>query len=173
MKCNPCGTEFEDSLKECPGCNIKAELLKDAVQLPPPCGVVNDYPKLLTEAQCGELSSMASAFFKQTDVPLVIAIVNSTKPIDPSEYAFLLYNHWGIGKKRVNRGLLILLSIDQKHVECEVGIGLESILPEEVGDEIVQTAFIPHFRDGEYFEGLKAGAKGLMDALLQKLPTLH
>ncbi len=173
MHCNLCGAEFEDGADACPGCGVEANVLQENVQLPPPRGAVNDFPRLLNEAESGELSSMVSAFFKQTDVPVVIAVVHSTKPLSPSEYAFILYNHWGIGQKGVNRGLMLLLSLSDKHIESEIGLGLEEYLPEEVGDEIVQTAFVPHFKEGEFFEGLKAGTKALMDALLEKLPTLH
>jgi uncharacterized protein len=173
MECRLCGTEFDDSLDICPGCNVNAETLKAKVQVPPPIGAVSDYPNLLSESQSGELSSMLNSFFRQTDVPVVIVIVNSTLPLTPAEYAFLLYNQWGVGKRGVNRGLLILLSLTQRHLETEVGLGLESILPEEVGDRIVQEAFVPNFREGNFFEGLRAGTRAVLDALLEKLPTLH
>ena len=171
-RCNLCGGEFGDDATCCPGCKVEAEVLKWEVQLPPARGAVSDYPAILTDAQAGELSSMVGSFFKQTDVPIVIAIVDATDPLTPSEYAFLLYNHWGIGKAGVNRGVLILLGLKERHLESEIGLGLEDILPEERGDEIVQTAFLPAFRDGDFFEGLKAGTKAMMDALLERLPTL-
>lgn len=172
MKCNLCGTEFELKDEGCPGCGTPADVYKEDVQLPEARGSVNDYPGLLTEAQVGELSSMLGAFFKQTDVPLVVAVVHSCEPLKPDEYAFLLYNHWGIGKAGVDRGMLILLCVNEKHIESEIGLGLEDILSEELGDEIVQREFIPRFREGGFFEGLKGGTRGLINALLERLPTL-
>jgi len=172
MRCRLCGCEFDADAHECPGCHVETEILKRKVQLPPARGAVSDYPGILTEAQVGELSSMVGAFFKQTDVPIVIAIVQNTEPLTPSEYAFLLYNHWGIGKAGVNRGVLILLCLKERHLESEIGLGLEDILPEEEGDAIVQNAFLPYFRDGNFFEGLRDGTKAIITNLLEKLPTL-
>jgi uncharacterized protein len=172
MKCNLCGTEFDEAAESCPGCGTETKILKERVQVPAARGAVNDFPGVLTESQVGELSSMLGAFFKQTDVPLVVAVVHSCEPLKPDEYAFLLYNHWGIGKKGVDRGMLVLLCLEQKHLESEIGRGLERFLPEEIGDEIVQKAFLPHFKEGNFFEGLKAGTKDLMEALLERLPTL-
>ncbi len=171
--CNLCGSEFDEGNHVCPGCGVETELLKQKVQLPPARGAVNDYPGILTDEQVGELSNMVGSFFKQTDVPIVITIVQTAEPLKPSEYAFLLYNHWGIGKARVNRGLLILLCMKEKHLESEVGLGLEKILPEKEGDEIVQNEFIPHFKESGFFDGLKAGTKAIIDALSERLPTLE
>ncbi len=171
-QCRLCGIEFEDSQTECPGCGVDTELLKRTVQIPPPRGAVNDFAGIMNEAQAGELSSMLGSFFRQTDVPIVIATVQTAEPLTPPEYAFLLYNEWGIGKAGVNKGLLILLCLKERHLESEVGLGLENVLPEEIADEIVQDEFLPHFREGGFFEGLKAGTKAIMDELLRRLPTL-
>ncbi len=127
---------------------------------------------MLTAGVTGELSSLVGAFFKQTEVPIVISIVQTTEPLTPAEYAFLMYNNWGIGRKGINRGLLLLLCLREKHLESEVGLGLENILPEETGDEIVQTAFLPAFREGKFFDGLKAGTKSIVEFLQERLPTL-
>ncbi|MFH1676338.1 MAG: TPM domain-containing protein [bacterium] len=173
MKCNLCGADLPENGGNCPGCNVLADFSRMKVLVPEPRGAVNDYPALLTDAQAGELASMVGAFFRQTDVPIVIAIVNTAEPLQPSEYAFLLYNHWGIGKKGVNKGVLLLLCLKERHLESEIGLGLENILPEDVGDEIVMDEFLPHFREGNFFEGLKAGVKGIIDYLLEKLPTIN
>jgi len=170
--CKLCGTEFESDAACCPGCRTEVDILGREVHLPFARGAVNDFPGLLSDAQAGELSSMAGSFFRQTEVPIVIAIVDDTEPLTPAEYAFLLYNHWGIGKAGINRGVLILLCMKEQHLESEIGLGLEEILPEEVGDEIVRTAFLPHFREGSFFEGLKAGTRAMMDALRERLPTV-
>lgn len=172
MNCKLCGCEFEFPEPNCPGCNTPAEVYKAKVQLPPAHGAVNDYPGILTEAEVGELCSMIGSFFRQTEVPIVIGIVNDTQPLGPSDYAFALYNHWGIGLEGIDRGVLILLSLEEKKVESEIGFGLESVLSEEKGDQIVHEEFIPYFKDGKFFDGLKAGVNAITNELLKRLPTL-
>jgi uncharacterized protein len=92
--------------------------------------------------------------------------------LTPAEYAFLLYNHWGIGKAGVDMGALILLCLKERRLESEIGLGLEKYLPETIGDEILQSHFFPHFKDGNFYEGLKAGATALIDELEKRLPSM-
>jgi len=171
MQCRLCDTAFEEHLLECPGCHTDSVLLKRKVQLPMPRGVINDYASVLTSVQLAELAGILDGFFTRTDVPIVVSIVQDTSPLTPAEYAFLMYNTWGIGKTGVNRGLLLLLAMKEKHLESEVGLGLERFLPETKSDEIVQNEFLPHFREGGFYEGLKAGTEAVIKVLEERLPT--
>jgi uncharacterized membrane protein YgcG len=170
MHCNACGHDVNAEVEMCPGCeaNLTSEQYK--VHLPKPVGAVNDFPGILTKEQVEELSTMVVGFFEQTDVPVVIAIVETTAPLLPNEYAFLLYNHWGIGKPKINRGVLLLLCLKEKWLESEVGLGLERLFPETEGDRIVREEFIPHFNNGNYFGGLKSGTEALIKELQKRLP---
>ena len=172
MHCNICGKDIEKS-EGCQVCGLSPEAFELKVRIPTPRGAVNDFPGILTEDQVGELSGMVEGFFERTDVPIVITIVDTTAPLKPAEYAFLLYNHWGIGKPKVNRGLLLLLCLKEQHLESEVGLGLEKYLPEETGDWIVQHEFISHFKGRRYFDGLKAGAAAIIAELEDRLPAVH
>jgi uncharacterized protein len=172
IKCRLCGSEFVDSIKACPRCGVDTVILIQDVHMPPPRGPVNDYPGILTDQQSSELTGMLEGFIKETDIPVVIAIVQTTSPLAPPEYAFMLYNHWGIGQAGVDRGFLILLCLDERHVESEVGFGLEDVLPEDIGDEIVQKEFVLYFMHEDYFGGLKAGTSAVMNAIKQRLPDL-
>jgi uncharacterized protein len=168
MICRSCGGEFDPS-HPCPHCGADTETVKLKVEIPVPRGAVNDYPGILTDEQVKELDATANEFFDKTKIPIVITIVHTTEPLAPPEYAFLMYNHWGIGKAGINKGLLILLCLKEQHVESEVGFGLEDILSENTGDEIIQRAFIPAFKDGKYFNGLKSGIKDLIDAIEKRV----
>ncbi|MCK4719762.1 TPM domain-containing protein [bacterium] len=170
IKCRLCGQEYDKDREFCPGCGVATEILSKKVIIPPPRGSVNDYAGVLTDDEITELSGMLEENLNRTGIPVVVATLRTTDPLLPSEYAFHLYNSWGIGKPKINRGLLILLSVDQKHVECEVGLGLEKYIPEKEGDEIVQETFIPFFKDGSYYFGLKAGTEMLLKIIREKVP---
>jgi uncharacterized protein len=135
--------------------------------------MVNDFPAVLTTEEAKELNDLVSDFLLKTDVPIVIAVVETTFPLSPAEFAFLLYNTWGIGRVGVNRGLLMLLCLQEQWIESEVGLGLERYLPETLGDEIVRESFVPFFRDKRYFDGLKAGTVELIKILNDRLPPVH
>jgi len=173
IKCRLCGHEFTEADKTCPGCGVAVEHLTGVVALPPPRGAVNDYAGILSESQSSELAQMLESHFNETDVPVVVATLQSPAPLDPPGYAFLLYNSWGIGHPHLNMGLLVLLCLDEQHVECEVGIGLENYIPEVEGDEILEGAFYPYFREKKYFEGLKAGTEAMMDLIRKRVPPVR
>lgn len=172
IHCNLCGKILDETSDSCPGCGTARAVLEADVQLPSPRGAVNDFAGILNESQSGELSSMVTSFFKKMEVPIVLATVHSTGRLQPAEYAFLLFNHWGIGLKNVNRGILILLSLKDRHLESEIGLGLEDFISEEEGDEIVGK-FTGKFSDGRFFEGLRDGLKVLIHAVEKRLPSVH
>ncbi|MCX6647010.1 MAG: TPM domain-containing protein [bacterium] len=172
IQCRLCGHEFTDTDQTCPGCGVEVKNLTGIVALPPPKGSVNDYAGILSETEVNELSGKLESHFNLTDVPVVVATVKGTDPLDPSGYAFLLYNSWGIGHPHLNMGLLVLLCLDMQHIECEVGIGLEKYIPEVEGDEILEETFYPYFREKKYYEGLIAGTEVLMDLIRKRVPPV-
>jgi uncharacterized protein len=173
MRCNICGTELESDLDACPGCGSEMTASEGEIRIPAPRGMVNDFPGILTAEEVKKLDELVTDFLRKTDVPIVIAVVETTFPLAPSEFAFILYNTWGIGQAKINMGLLMLLCLKEQWIESEVGLGLERYLPEVIGDEIVRESFVPYFRDKRYFEGLKAGTMDLITALRDRLPPVH
>ena len=170
--CNVCGGKIEGQVDECPFCKAVALEADKRVFLPPPKGAVNDFFSALSDEQERELAKLVEGFYERTGVPLVLATVKTARPLTPNEYAFMLYNYWGIGDARTNRGILILLCMDERHLESEIGLGLEEIFPEEVGDRIVKHEFIPYLSNNDYFGGLKAGAQAIINYLEKKIPRL-
>ena len=55
---------------------------------------------------------------------------------DVAEFAKKLFNKWGIGRKETNRGVLVLLSINDHKWRIAVGYGLEGTLTNSVAADI-------------------------------------
>ena len=53
---------------------------------------------------------------------------------------------------------MIVLAVDDRQVRIEVGYGLEGIITDGFSGEISRDVMVPYFRQGEYGEGLIAGA---------------
>lgn len=56
-----------------------------------------------------------------------MATVDFTDGEDIADYAYDLFNKWGIGDKKSNNGLLILLSIGAEDYYAEPGVGLTDV----------------------------------------------
>jgi uncharacterized protein len=59
-----------------------------------------------------------------------VVTVNSLDGADVYDYSINLFRKWGIGSKGTNRGVLILLAIQDHRYRITVGRGLDSILAE-------------------------------------------
>ena len=74
------------------------------------------------------------------------------KTID--EYAFGLFNNWGIGKEDKNNGILLLVAEDERKVRIEVGLGLEVVITNDIAKQIIDELIIPKFQEGNFNQGI-------------------
>jgi uncharacterized protein len=92
---------------------------------------------------------------------MAVAIVKRAAPADPKTYAHELFNKWKVGKKGKDNGLLILLAMEERRVEIEVGYGLEGVINDAKAGSILDRYVIPYFKQGQFGEGLYNGAAAL------------
>jgi uncharacterized protein len=76
--------------------------------------------------------------------------------MDIAHYATNLANTWRVGKKGSNRGVLLLLAIDDHKWRIAVGRGLEGILSDSKADEIGRD-MIPLLRANDFDAALALG----------------
>lgn len=110
------------------------------------------------------LDTRLRRFWNDTGNAVVVVSVNSLDGQTIEQYAFDLFNHWGIGAKD-NRGILLLVAPNERKVRIEVGCGLESILTDEIAATVISDQILPHFRESDLAGGTLAGADALMARL--------
>jgi uncharacterized protein len=87
-----------------------------------------------------------------------VVTVRTLEGDDPANYANDLEDKWKIGRKGSDRGVLVLLAVDDHRYRIEVGYGLEGILPDgRVGD--IGRAMVPNLRQND-FDGAMTLAVG-------------
>ena len=170
IKCPACGDEIKSIGDGCPRCGDISEHMRDDLFLPGPRGPVNDFAFLFTEEQYNELTKKLEGQYDATQIPVIVATMYKPGEVDISDYAALLYNWWGIGKKRVNKGVLILVCTGNRHVESEVGLGLEKFIGEAETDDVLSKQAAPFFKDGKFFEGINAAVDRLDEMIHEKVP---
>ncbi|MEW6245014.1 MAG: TPM domain-containing protein [Bacillota bacterium] len=126
---------------------------------PLPRGYANDFAGILNPDEVKAIENMLSELERTTGVEFAVAIVDSSSPYDPKMYAVRLFEQWGIGKKGYDNGLLMLISLQERRVEVEVGYGLEPVLTDGMVGEILDDHVIPHFARGEFAQGIIAGLR--------------
>ncbi len=127
--------------------------------LPSPRGYANDFAGILDLVSIKNIENMLSELEQSTGVEFAVAIVDSSAPYDPKTYAVRLFEQWGIGKKGYDNGLLMLICLQERRVEVEVGYGLEPVLTDGMVGQILDEHVIPHFARGDFAQGIIAGLR--------------
>src|SRR5882757_2065275 len=95
-----------------------------------PTGYVNDFAGVLDPLSSEAIRNIAQQVDQKAKAQIAIVTVHSLDGFDIETYASDLYKAWGVGPKSSNRGVLILLAINDHKRRIEVGYGLEPILPD-------------------------------------------
>jgi uncharacterized protein len=138
--------------------------------LPEPYGYINDFESLFSESEKQTLDSLLEDFEKRTTIQIAVLTIDTSMTTMDSLETFTLKigNYWGVGQKDKNNGVVIGISQAYRKITIKNGYGIEKILSDEETKEIIDTAFIPSFRDSDYFKGTLTGLKTLMKILEER-----
>ena len=125
-----------------------------------------DYENDLTQNQRNMLDSLYIAHEKKTTNE--IALVTTSNYGSDTNILFFAVNfgrEHGVGKKSKNNGVVIAYSEANRKVMISTGLGTEKVLKDEIAKRIIDSIMIPHFKQGEIFNGLWKGSKAIVDFL--------
>jgi uncharacterized protein len=113
-------------------------------------GVIQPETKTRLEALCAELE-------QKTGAQMAIVTVHSLEGQSIENYAVDLYKQLGVGSKKDNRGVLLLVSPDERKYRIEVGYGLEPVINDaRAGD--AGRAMVPFLRRGDFSGAIETAA---------------
>ena len=139
---------------------------QDFPEKPVPPRLVNDLAGMLSPEEINSLEQKLVAFNDSTSTQIAIVTVTSLMGYDKADYAQRLGEKWGIGKKSLNNGVLILVKPKQSGSDGEVfiaqGYGLEGVLPDLTCAQIVDNDILPAFRKGDIYGGLTNAVNSIM-----------
>lgn len=131
---------------------------------PSPARLVNDYANILTADQRAALESKLYRFDDSTSSQIVVVIVNNLGGMDVADAAIELGRSWGVGGKKNNNGVVLLISKEDRKLNISPGYGLEKALPDLVCQQIIQTELVPHFKGNDYYGGIDRGTDAIIQA---------
>jgi uncharacterized protein len=121
-------------------------------QAPPqyqPQGYVNDFANVLSQPARGQLTTLCAEVDQKAHAQIAVITVPTTTGQPIQDYTFDLATKWGVGPKQSNRGVLILLAVNDHKYWIQVGYGLEPILPDGKVGSFGREA-VPILRQGNY-----------------------
>jgi uncharacterized protein len=135
---------------------------QDVLPVPPLSGRVIDQTATLSAPQQAALEAKLAAFEAQAGPQIVLLLVPATAPEDIAAYAQRVADSWKIGRREVGDGLLVVVAKNERSVRIEVAKALEGAIPDLAARQVIDRAFVPAFRNGDYAGGLNAGVDLLM-----------
>ena len=120
---------------------------------------------ILTITEENDIVSLAEQLHETLQVEVATVAISDIGQADAYTFAVQLFNRWGIGDKKTNQGVLILLVTDSRDIQIITGGGVEGLLPDAQCAYIVQEVMIPLLRDGDYGKGLMAGNQAIAKIL--------
>lgn len=133
---------------------------------PEAVGYVNDFEGILKKQEEEELTLMIKAHEARTTDQISIVTLSSIKPYENIDvYSLALAEHWGIGQKGKNSGVLIALGKELRGIRIQNGLGIEQRLTDQETQAIIEDVIIPRFKDDDYYEGIRKGLEAIIEEL--------
>jgi uncharacterized protein len=125
-------------------------------------GRVTDAAHILTQQEITSLRAYLSDFEEHTKHQMVVVTVPSLEGKSIDAYTLELANRWGIGRKGVSDGIVLLVAPNERRVRIEIGKGLETTLTNDYCAQVI-SRMTPFFKNRHFYDGIMEGLKGLSE----------
>jgi len=138
----------------------------DVNTLPKPTGYVSDLAHVVSPSDKQTLEAYCYQVEQQLGVQLAIVTIDSVGDTPIEDFALDLFRKWGIGSKKDNSGILLLLAVKDHKSRIQTGRGVEAYLPDGFDGGTLR-AMRPDLRAANYGAALLEGARAMAAELAQ------
>lgn len=137
---------------------------------------VNDYAGLLDAEAVTRIRDDLIELYDRTGIEMTVLTIPSLGDyehygaIEP--FATALFNAWGIGNAARNDGVLVLVARDDRVMRIEIGAGYAASWDGRM-QRVIDTGFLPYFRDGLYQQGIVTGVGETIRTLTGHFPGTY
>lgn len=124
---------------------------------------VSDPSHFLDSSEVEELDNKLHQLRLNFGVDAALVVLPSIGDRTIEDFSVELFRSWGLGNKKTNSGLLILLIMDVHKIFITTGYGIEGVLPDATCSSIIRNRMIPHFKEDAYAEGLMSGIDAISE----------
>ena len=130
-------------------------------------GYVNDFAGILSPQTEARLSETVLAYEKQSSIEIAIVTVKDLQGVVIEDYCMKLATQWKVGKKGLDNGLVMFVSIDPSHrgFRIEVGYGLEGRMTDAEAGNITRSTVQNYFKRGAFDEGMMVALGSVLKVL--------
>lgn len=150
--------------------SLIAEAEAPAKPLPALTGRVVDGADILPAGEEARLTAELAALERATSDQLVVVTVPGLDGERIEELGLRLGNGWGIGRKGLDNGVLLIVAPADRRARIEVGRGLEGLLTDDRAARIMDDKVVPRCREGRCDRAVAEGVEAIA-RLLRSDPT--
>ena len=127
-------------------------------------GYVSDLAGVLSSSGREQLTELCSEVDQKAQAQIAVVTVKSLGGRTIEDYSIGLATRLGIGPKSTNRGVLVLLAVEDRRYRIEVGYGLEAILPDGKVGGFGREA-VPYLRQNDYDSAMLLMTRRVADVI--------
>lgn len=117
---------------------------------------VFDQAELLSDLEKSKLTTLIKELERNVGSQIAILTVDTLNGEKMEEFSLRTFTKMNLGRNEYADGILIVLSVKDRKIRIEVGVGLERIVKDEVAARINREIIVPKYREGKYYEGFYA-----------------
>lgn len=126
---------------------------------------IYDKVGLLTQDQQSEINNQLIQFQKESSTEILVVIIPSTQGEDINFYATQWGQKWGIGRKKVDNGVVFMIATNDHSLAIQQGRAVEQYLTASDAGQILDHYVTPEFKRGDYHKGIKQGVTKIIESL--------
>lgn len=138
---------------------------------PPPApehgGYVSDQAGKLSESQIQQLNQKIERISKTTKNEFGILLLQDMGGDNIEDVANATFKAWGVGKRGLDNGVLVVVAIKERKSRIETGKGAGGDITDLQANDILKKNLNPHLKTGDFFGGFDAtldAISGLMES---------
>jgi uncharacterized protein len=124
---------------------------------------VTDQTGLLSNSAVRAIESLSESLERDTKVQLAVFVVSDLGGRSIEEFSLKTAELSGLGQKKKDNGVLLVVARGSRAMRIEVGYGLEGILTDVVSSRIIRNVMVPEFRAGRFDSGVIHGTQAIAD----------
>lgn len=123
---------------------------------------VTDLAATLSTEQAAALEDRLAAFEAASGSQIAVLIVPTLGGEDIAQFGIRVAEQWKIGRDKIDDGVILIVSKNDRKLRLEVGYGLEGAIPDAIAKRVIAETITPYFKAGDFAAGIDAGVTQLM-----------
>lgn len=129
---------------------------------------INDFANILSASSKSQLQQIVTQLKNQKGSEIAIVTVTSIEPFTIEEYSMKIAEKAGVGREKIDDGVIIVIAVKERKVRLEVGYGLEGVIPDAYAKRIIENYITPNFRTNNYDAGVLEGVAAIISLINQE-----